>query len=458
MSRILRRPMFRGGRVDSRGTGITSGLANGGQIGGGVIYGELNPDGRYGFKKPSIFSMSGLKNFKNIFGPKSSTIVDPAATGSFGTKSGGQILKQAGGGQFQGPPIDPLSQAIEKRLSQGLRGAARNKFVQGALNRLGTFAGLNPLTATAGLTSLAFAPTAGLAYMNRPKTVEALEYMKKMNDSGVFDETAGPGDYEAFAEEFTRLNETGTPLDSEKAENVGLTSSQDELAEVIEKITKEKPKDEPDPDKDKPDPDKDKPDPNKEESLDVGADLKKTQKLFEELLGIDKARRRDVGDMLGRASAAFLGAPSVREGLADFMRTESATGPGRGEKIGQSAAALAINDYIQGKKSRADLERLLAGEKFKTDYRLKRVEESLTIDDKLLKAASDEGKSRKSDSVIQVVFDDVYGQGSFKGKLPKSVEDLVVGGIYVGDSEDKSYKIVYQVNSEGEPVPIKNIF
>jgi hypothetical protein len=26
MSRILRRPMFRGGRVESRGTGITSGL------------------------------------------------------------------------------------------------------------------------------------------------------------------------------------------------------------------------------------------------------------------------------------------------------------------------------------------------------------------------------------------------------------------------------------------------
>ena len=120
MSRILRRPMFRGGRVDSRGTGITSGLANGGQIGGGVIYGELNPDGRYGFRKPRIFSMSGLKNFKNIFGPKSSTIVDPAATGSFGTKSGGQILTQAGGGQFQGPPIDPLSQAIEKRLAQGI--------------------------------------------------------------------------------------------------------------------------------------------------------------------------------------------------------------------------------------------------------------------------------------------------------------------------------------------------
>ena len=39
MSRILRRPMFRGGPVDSRGTGITSGLYDGGRVGlanGGV--------------------------------------------------------------------------------------------------------------------------------------------------------------------------------------------------------------------------------------------------------------------------------------------------------------------------------------------------------------------------------------------------------------------------------------
>ena len=32
MSRILRRPMFRGGRVDSRGTGITTGLMDGGRV------------------------------------------------------------------------------------------------------------------------------------------------------------------------------------------------------------------------------------------------------------------------------------------------------------------------------------------------------------------------------------------------------------------------------------------
>jgi len=33
MSKILRRPMFRGGPVSSYGTGIASGLADGGRVG-----------------------------------------------------------------------------------------------------------------------------------------------------------------------------------------------------------------------------------------------------------------------------------------------------------------------------------------------------------------------------------------------------------------------------------------
>ena len=55
MSKILRRPMFRGGKlIDSRGTGITSGLMDGGRVGyqpGGKVTtgGDLNP-GIFGFK------------------------------------------------------------------------------------------------------------------------------------------------------------------------------------------------------------------------------------------------------------------------------------------------------------------------------------------------------------------------------------------------------------------------
>ena len=63
MSRILRRPMFRGGPVDSRGTGITAGLmddtgyADGGrvgfQVGGGLFSsGPYNPYGSYNPSSP----------------------------------------------------------------------------------------------------------------------------------------------------------------------------------------------------------------------------------------------------------------------------------------------------------------------------------------------------------------------------------------------------------------------
>ena len=55
MSRILRRPMFRGGgKVSSYGNGIASGMgyAGGGTIGGGYIQGQRMADGRYGFADP----------------------------------------------------------------------------------------------------------------------------------------------------------------------------------------------------------------------------------------------------------------------------------------------------------------------------------------------------------------------------------------------------------------------
>jgi len=71
MSKILRRPMFRGGRVDSRGTGITSGLMDEGQIGGGAIYGEQMSDGRYGFQDP-IYGPSVdeiISSFDTIYDP-----------------------------------------------------------------------------------------------------------------------------------------------------------------------------------------------------------------------------------------------------------------------------------------------------------------------------------------------------------------------------------------------------
>jgi hypothetical protein len=66
MSRILRRPMFRGGRVNSYGTGIASGLANGGRVGffnGGTSGGEFLKKAR--MRGPRDFGITSVNPFFN---------------------------------------------------------------------------------------------------------------------------------------------------------------------------------------------------------------------------------------------------------------------------------------------------------------------------------------------------------------------------------------------------------
>ena len=77
MSRILRRPMFRGGKViDSRGTGITSGLMDGGRVGfsnGGNLFNinQRNPIRGYGdiilggqlYPNTSTTDILGMKDY-----------------------------------------------------------------------------------------------------------------------------------------------------------------------------------------------------------------------------------------------------------------------------------------------------------------------------------------------------------------------------------------------------------
>ena len=424
MSRILRRPMFRGGRVDSRGTGITSGLADGGRVGlqfGGTPLassGLMSPGMATELARGPRYSGQGLSG-SNIFQralvkSKNLPFIGKAIRPLFGGLGGGGTLASGAAGLF---------------------GSA-------ALGGIGIGKGLDFITrATDSPEAYQFrkdATKANRFLFDETSPDEFVEFSEKLAEKQKEGEAPGlyPGGYEKF------LEDKGYVKDKE-----GRVVKEEKIAEQIKTDTPEV--------EIKDDNVKDS---NTEESLDVGADLKKTQKLFEELLGMDKARRRDIGDTLGRASAAFLGAPSVKEGLADFMRTESATGPGRGEKIGQTAAALAINDYIAGKKSKADLEKLLAAEKFRTDYKLKALKEGLSFDQKLLNAAEKEGKTKKSIGTIQVVIDEMFGEGTFKGALPKDVNQLEVGAVYVGDSEDKSAKIIYQVNESKVPVPIKTIF
>ena len=78
MSKILRRPMFRGGRVESRGTGITSGLANGGRVGyaagGPTITGSelLNLRAAPDFQN-ALFQSKGVRSLSELLYPNTAS-------------------------------------------------------------------------------------------------------------------------------------------------------------------------------------------------------------------------------------------------------------------------------------------------------------------------------------------------------------------------------------------------
>ena len=197
MSRILRRPMFRGGRVDSRGTGIASGLS-------------YEKGGRVGY-------LTG------------------GSTGNpFNINLGGSNPSVSSGRAIYSSPAGPQ---LPKGLTyRGILDAMKT----GGKGMLGRLAGFNPFSAAGITMALPFAPSYFMAKANEPRTVEALEYMKSMNDSGVFDET-GALDYEDFTKQIDILNQTGTPL---KDSGVGLTTSQEDLSKLVDDIRIKKEKEE----------------------------------------------------------------------------------------------------------------------------------------------------------------------------------------------------------------------
>jgi hypothetical protein len=124
-----------------------------------------------------------------------------------------------------------------------------------------------------------------------------------------------------------------------------------------------------------------------EEKINLTAEemIQANKELFRKELGYDQARRSDIGDLLARVSVAALKRPGRGETrdlgdiAGDVMAMELAAGPGRREKIDQSAAALAINDYIAGKRSREQLDSILSKTKFGVDYQAEAAGRATTV-------------------------------------------------------------------------------
>jgi hypothetical protein len=346
MSNILRRPMFRGGgKVSSYGTGIASGLAK-------PKRGLVDEPG--GYAGENFLISQGL--YDEFLRGK------PVGTS---TTTGGNILSQ-NIRPMQGPLLSPQMQAIQDRLNPQPKSVMGRTIGQRLLDTGGRFVGRFPALSTTGLIAAAFAPVAGLAAANAPETIEELQVMQQY---GPIDEGFTEDMIKQYEADRAEARRTGTPLGTG---GTGLTSSDEELQKILDSQIKktniaEVPQD----------------DEFKNTIIDT-EEPELTVNDYIDLLGGKQARRRDIGDMLGRASAAFLKRPArgetrgITEALGDFMETETAAGPGRREKIEQTAAMLDIKERQASKRAKEQVELFKGQEDYRDKLAAARTRGSIT--------------------------------------------------------------------------------
>jgi hypothetical protein len=334
MSKILRRPMFRGGgKVSSYGNGITAPLVNGyeggGQIGGGIIYGKPTSDGRYGFAKPR-------------FNAAEMTMPAPGAVTSGQELLSDAFLKIKG----QAPMIP----------HNGI-----SKEPQGETNDKGEI--ISTEIEDINFNNMSDEGIGGVSEIGETKTFRTVDqYIENPNDPN------GPritnpewGNLSSFQKKFPGGNQVETEQKEEVIEGSDLSSANNTPPSMRNPSISGLPGVLPPPEAAEP------------TEISARDAIAENQELFKELLGSKQARGQDISDMLLRFSGSE--GNTLGEKFSNYTRAEAAAGPGRNEKISQTAAGLAINDYIAGKrtKEQADIY------KGKVDYEYGKKAEMLDV-------------------------------------------------------------------------------
>jgi len=304
MSRILRRPMFRGGRVDGRGTGITSGLGyeKGGRV--GLLTGG-SPNVPMVIPQPQAtpnILQRALTKIKNFPGAKTIGRFSPYGLAALGgeligdtanvfargtsTPEGYARLKEMGGANFNFDETNMDVGEVFKYIDDG--------------NKIGEKYGILP--------------------RGGPE--------QRLKDLGLED----------------KYNVDGTRIEEIIEDQIKNDTKKDNYNNQFGK--------------------KD----DTEESTEISkADIEKNKELFAELLGGKKARGEDISNMLmSFAGKALKPEATVKGAFGEFFEEESKR-PSSKTKVDQAAAQLAINDYIAGKRSKEATENLLAKLKVQAD-------------------------------------------------------------------------------------------
>ena len=361
--------MFRGGRVSSYGTGIASGLADGGrvnyagggQIGGGIIYGKPMADGRYGFEEPTVVGLDLLK--KNVpssmwdmtsdealkmaesYGYKPEETVDTEWVTDEGQKIYGVDSPHGLKPTFD---LETLGQGWATQSMEGMdeyiyRDAEGDQVVktdvfereEAPTDKVKEYAEKHDLD------------------VSQVKAMQKEGELTQLGDSELAAVAAEKGVETEDLVWRQNMSEDGTPLKggewvvkgAKKKKSIG-DLEMDKLRAEIKQLRK---------------------DAAGGESLDIDKET------YLKLLGGDEARGKDITSMLLSAGSKFLkpGA-TVKSGFGEFLG-EEATRPSKREKLEETAGLLAIKDYIAGKRSKESLEQLLG----QLDYKAKLDKKSL---------------------------------------------------------------------------------
>ena len=304
MSKILRRPMFRGGPVDSRGTGITSGLFDAPSYAmGGTVEtpkrGVVDGPGSYSFRNTDLLS----ENLK-LKSPGAESLMANAIKTNTPKFKGQEYYEEKEEAEAYVPKYQTMED-FDKAYQEDLEKERENvDSLMGTEFGTGTFED---------------------SEQNR------LKY--KESDQGKADFIA-----KEQAKQDKEIIEANKYRDQKLKTSKEMFRDDDEITLDELKITEEP-------------------------EVDPKDLINENKALFAELLGADKARGQDIGDMLLR----FAGAPgsTTQEKFQTYLQAESQAGKGRLEKINETAAALAINDYVAGKRSKEQIENLKEVAKYK---------------------------------------------------------------------------------------------
>ena len=302
MSRILRRPMFRGGQViDSRGTGITSGLMDGGRV--GYSNGELVTGGK--LVKDATIPL----DFNTLANTKFSSSLP------FGYTS--PVINQGGAAK----------ETIKEKVEEKVEEAPQKKSMIDEFSMSEMPYDVIPSEQdilTNKLKSITSKANKG-KFLNNEERKLAEEY------GIVYGRDLFDNEDRASIEE-KNINLANT---AELKPDVVKTENNETNQALINELLNEG--------EEKPE-------------IDAKTAVSENKKLFAELLGADKARGQDIGDMLLRFAAAP--GSTTQEKFQTYLGAEAQAGKGRLEKINETAAALAINDYVAGKRSKEQIKQL----------------------------------------------------------------------------------------------------